>query len=178
MDGDRQSSHGRLFPCVCRGYVTLSQRDDSYEICSVCFWEDENSARRWPRDPSGGQITPLSSRHIAISPLLKPQNNGSDSWYGLPATAPYASPGSARLIHDATESNASGSEHGAIGRNSSTRCTGGARPTGCGQADRVPPVHAATTRPPCWRPRGLGSSPTRFGCVRFMGGRCRNSAPR
>ena len=43
-----------MFPCVCCGYITLSERGNSYEICSICFWEHEEVALRWPLDPSGG----------------------------------------------------------------------------------------------------------------------------
>jgi len=29
------------FTCPCCGHMTLSNRPGSYEICSVCFWEDD-----------------------------------------------------------------------------------------------------------------------------------------
>ncbi|WP_082450645.1 CPCC family cysteine-rich protein [Microbacterium sp. Leaf203] len=87
VDGDRRSSHGRLFPCVCCGYVTLSQRNDSYEICSICFWEDEKTALRWPRDPSGGanhvslkqaqrNFATFRASERRVRQLVRPPGNG------------------------------------------------------------------------------------------------------
>jgi hypothetical protein len=29
----------KRYPCVCCGYLTLSEPGGSYEICHVCFWE-------------------------------------------------------------------------------------------------------------------------------------------
>src|SRR5215813_6679922 len=29
------------FPCACCGYLTLTDAPGSYEICHVCFWEDD-----------------------------------------------------------------------------------------------------------------------------------------
>ncbi|MEE6452628.1 CPCC family cysteine-rich protein [Gottfriedia acidiceleris] len=32
----------KLYPCPCCGYKTLEEEDrGSYEICQVCFWEDD-----------------------------------------------------------------------------------------------------------------------------------------
>ena len=37
-----QRSDKMLFPCPCCGYLTLSSESrGSYEICSICFWEDD-----------------------------------------------------------------------------------------------------------------------------------------
>ena len=33
-------------PCPCCGYITLEgERSGSYEICPVCFWEDDPTQR-------------------------------------------------------------------------------------------------------------------------------------
>jgi hypothetical protein len=41
---DNNSVHsperGRPYPCPCCGYLTLDERGN-FEICSVCFWEDD-----------------------------------------------------------------------------------------------------------------------------------------
>lgn len=29
------------YTCPCCGYITLSERPGSYDICHVCFWEDD-----------------------------------------------------------------------------------------------------------------------------------------
>jgi len=35
------------FPCPCCGYVTLSEEPPgTFEICPVCFWEDDDSQVR------------------------------------------------------------------------------------------------------------------------------------
>jgi len=41
------------FPCPCCGHVVFDEPPGSYEICGVCFWEDDNIQLRWP-DYSGG----------------------------------------------------------------------------------------------------------------------------
>jgi hypothetical protein len=32
---------GAKFPCPCCGYLTFTDTPGSYEICHVCFWEDD-----------------------------------------------------------------------------------------------------------------------------------------
>ncbi|MFC5904955.1 CPCC family cysteine-rich protein [Streptomyces zhihengii] len=44
-------------PCVCCGHLTLSEPPGSYEICPVCFWEDDRVQLRWP-DWTGGANRP------------------------------------------------------------------------------------------------------------------------
>jgi cysteine-rich CPCC protein len=41
---------GRMesFPCPCCGHVTFSEPPGSYEICSICVWEDDISQLRFP----------------------------------------------------------------------------------------------------------------------------------
>lgn len=36
------------YPCPCCGHLTLGEPPGSYEICPVCFWEDDNVQLRWP----------------------------------------------------------------------------------------------------------------------------------
>ena len=45
------------FPCPCCGHLTFAEQPGSYDICPVCFWEDDNVQLRWP-DSSGGANTP------------------------------------------------------------------------------------------------------------------------
>jgi hypothetical protein len=35
-----QAERGEPYPCPCCGYLTLDSRGN-YEICAVCFWEDD-----------------------------------------------------------------------------------------------------------------------------------------
>lgn len=41
------------FPCPCCGHRTLNEPPGSFEICAVCFWEDDQIQPRW-LDRSGG----------------------------------------------------------------------------------------------------------------------------
>jgi Cysteine-rich CPCC len=36
------------YPCPCCGYLVLDEEPGSYEICPICFWEDDLSQLRWP----------------------------------------------------------------------------------------------------------------------------------
>jgi hypothetical protein len=45
------------FPCPCCGHLTLTEGPGSYEICGVCFWEDDIIQLRWP-DYTGGANKP------------------------------------------------------------------------------------------------------------------------
>jgi hypothetical protein len=47
------------YPCVCCGYLTLSERPGSYEICKICFWEDDEVHLRDPRYAGGPNRVPL-----------------------------------------------------------------------------------------------------------------------
>ncbi|WP_350352756.1 CPCC family cysteine-rich protein [Microbacterium sp. A8/3-1] len=37
-----------MYPCACCGYLTLSGPPGSYEICDVCWWEDDAVQLRYP----------------------------------------------------------------------------------------------------------------------------------
>ncbi|WP_037885880.1 CPCC family cysteine-rich protein [Streptomyces sp. NRRL S-646] len=45
------------YPCVCCGHLTMDEPPGSYQICPVCFWEDDAIQLRWP-DYSGGANRP------------------------------------------------------------------------------------------------------------------------
>jgi hypothetical protein len=45
------------YPCVCCGHLTMNDGPGSYQICAVCFWEDDDIQLRWP-DYSGGANRP------------------------------------------------------------------------------------------------------------------------
>jgi hypothetical protein len=36
------------YPCPCCGYLVFSEAPGSYEICPICFWEDDISQLRFP----------------------------------------------------------------------------------------------------------------------------------
>jgi hypothetical protein len=35
------SASGKRFPCPCCGYLVFDQGPGSYDICPICFWEDD-----------------------------------------------------------------------------------------------------------------------------------------
>jgi hypothetical protein len=47
----------KLFPCACCGHITLEESPGNYEICPVCFWEDDGVQLRYPT-LSGGANEP------------------------------------------------------------------------------------------------------------------------
>ena len=47
------------FPCPCCGYLVFRQSPDSYDICPICFWEDDGVQLRWPDAPGGANRTSL-----------------------------------------------------------------------------------------------------------------------
>lgn len=48
-----------MYPCVCCGYLTLSEEPGSYEICSICFWEDDETQLIWPETGGGANKVSL-----------------------------------------------------------------------------------------------------------------------
>ena len=49
MRADSSSRH----PCPCCGHLALPQGPGDYELCPVCFWEDDIAQLRWPMSPDG-----------------------------------------------------------------------------------------------------------------------------
>ncbi|KPH97870.1 Cysteine-rich CPCC domain containing protein [Actinobacteria bacterium OV450] len=47
------------YPCVCCGRLTMGEPPGSYEICPVCFWEDDALQLRWPDWAVGANRTSL-----------------------------------------------------------------------------------------------------------------------
>jgi hypothetical protein len=41
------------WPCPCCGHLTLPQGPGDYELCPVCFWEDDGGQLRWPLSADG-----------------------------------------------------------------------------------------------------------------------------
>jgi hypothetical protein len=48
------------FACPCCGYKTLSEQPNgTYEICQVCFWEDDLLQLKYPDDEDGANRVSL-----------------------------------------------------------------------------------------------------------------------
>ncbi|WP_132285335.1 CPCC family cysteine-rich protein [Kribbella sp. VKM Ac-2568] len=52
------------FPCVCCGHLTMSDQAGSFEICPVCFWEDDLVQLRWPTSAIGANRVPLVDHRL------------------------------------------------------------------------------------------------------------------
>jgi hypothetical protein len=48
---------GAVYPCPCCGYVVFDDPPGSYDICPICFWEDDLSQLRFV-DGGGGANRP------------------------------------------------------------------------------------------------------------------------
>ena len=55
----------RQFPCPCCGYIMFAEKPGSYDICRICFWEDDLVQLRDPHYPGG-------ANHLS---LLESQRN-------------------------------------------------------------------------------------------------------
>src|SRR6516164_8839737 len=38
----------KKFPCPCCGYLTLNEGPGKYDVCPICYWEDDISQLRFP----------------------------------------------------------------------------------------------------------------------------------
>jgi hypothetical protein len=48
-----------VYPCVCCGRLTLEEAPGNYEICPVCFWEDDAVQLRYPLSQGGANHVSL-----------------------------------------------------------------------------------------------------------------------
>lgn len=55
------------FPCPCCGHLTFGEPPGSFEICPVCFWEDDDVQLRWP-ELTGGANRPslVEAQHTYV----------------------------------------------------------------------------------------------------------------
>lgn len=45
------------YTCPCCGYKVFDQEPGSYEICPICFWEDDNSQLRYPMEKGANSVS-------------------------------------------------------------------------------------------------------------------------
>jgi Cysteine-rich CPCC len=57
------------YPCPCCGYRTLDEPPGSYEICRVCFWEDDLVQLRWPTYAGGANKPSLAEAQQAFAAM-------------------------------------------------------------------------------------------------------------
>jgi hypothetical protein len=54
------------FPCPACGFLTMSEPPGSYEICSVCGWEDDHVQLANPRMSGGANGESLVAAQVAV----------------------------------------------------------------------------------------------------------------
>ena len=42
------------YPCACCGYLPLDEPPGSFDLCPVCFWQDDPVVSDDPATPTGG----------------------------------------------------------------------------------------------------------------------------
>jgi hypothetical protein len=47
------------YPCPCCGYLEFAERPGSYQICPICFWEDDDVQLRIPTMAGGANKVSL-----------------------------------------------------------------------------------------------------------------------
>ncbi|RVU00513.1 hydrolase [Mucilaginibacter limnophilus] len=53
--------NGYYYQCYCCGHFTLSEaRDNSFDICPVCFWEDDGVQSDNPHYEGGANVVSLN----------------------------------------------------------------------------------------------------------------------
>ncbi|MCR6713127.1 MAG: CPCC family cysteine-rich protein [Demequina sp.] len=55
------------YPCPCCGYLTFVEPPGNYELCSICFWEDDAVQLRWPRWVGGANGPSLAQSQITYA---------------------------------------------------------------------------------------------------------------
>ncbi|MDX2622394.1 CPCC family cysteine-rich protein [Streptomyces sp. NPDC012486] len=75
------------YPCPCCGHRVLDAMPGSYEICPVCFWEDDGIQFRWPTmDGGANKISLIEATSPADSTsALRPRTSRS-TLSGAPST--------------------------------------------------------------------------------------------
>ena len=47
----------KKYTCPCCGYKVFDSEPGSYEICPICFWEDDNSQLRYPMEKGANSVS-------------------------------------------------------------------------------------------------------------------------
>ena len=54
---NEEAEHVEYEVCPCCGYRTLDPEDSAFEICPVCFWENDPSQVRFPDETGANDIS-------------------------------------------------------------------------------------------------------------------------
>jgi hypothetical protein len=74
VDAETQSHAGSIMPkrvmasvvhpCPCCGHLVFDDPPGSYDICPICFWEDDQVQLRWPSSGGGAnRLSLIDSQH-------------------------------------------------------------------------------------------------------------------
>jgi hypothetical protein len=58
-DAREQEHQGPSFPCPCCGYLVFDSAPGSYDICPICYWEDDIWQLRFPHEAGGANTVSL-----------------------------------------------------------------------------------------------------------------------
>lgn len=58
-----------MFPCPCCGYLVFSEQPGSYDICPICFWEDDVSQLRFPTMAGGANRPSLQEAQATFATI-------------------------------------------------------------------------------------------------------------
>jgi len=66
----------KKFTCPCCGYKVFTQEPGSFEICEICYWEDEAKLLRYPKEKGSNDLSLIESqlnfeKHQVSEPSLK-----------------------------------------------------------------------------------------------------------
>ena len=50
------------YPCPCCGYLVFDESPGSYEICPICFWEDDLFQLRFPRMSGANRVSLIEAQ--------------------------------------------------------------------------------------------------------------------
>lgn len=69
----------KKYQCPCCGYYTLGDRPGSFDICSVCYWEDDNIQRDDPNYAGGANDISLNEARKNYKKIgaMSPEHLGS-----------------------------------------------------------------------------------------------------
>jgi hypothetical protein len=51
------------YPCPCCGYFVFDEPPGSYDICPICFWEDDLSQLRFPMTGGANHVSLIEGQH-------------------------------------------------------------------------------------------------------------------
>jgi hypothetical protein len=50
------------YPCPCCGYLVFDELPGSYDICPICFWEDDLSQLRFPTTTGANHVSLIEAQ--------------------------------------------------------------------------------------------------------------------